>query len=289
MPPFHTHLRIWRFGGIHDAVDSAGSTLSKVWSSQILGMDSSDLGEINAGLLVVGLGRKYYKDENLKVGEKTIWNERTTNSSSGFLNPKLLKHICRLYCEVIRKLEGRIGHGILPSPAESESGGIRRVREVRNNNKPAGTNTPEDINMMHVYWERTRVNHHGCATKLSNVSICRINRRCKTKRKNRAGTMQPASDKSTFQLVSLETYFIGVDVRQETCTLGPSVRPFAPLGSGMFWGLRGIDIEPDYTRDKGDESLRRWRSVSPKSCWMKNDRETALNFPSDRNDVGSTT
>ena len=52
---------------------------------------------------------------------------------------------------------------------------------------------------------------------------------------------------------------------------------------------RGIDIEPDYTRDKGDESLRRWRSVSPKSCWMKNDRETALNFPSDRNDVGSTT
>ena len=48
--------------------------------------------------------------------------------------------------------------------------------------------------------------------------------------------MQPASSKSTFQLVSLETYFIGVDedVRQETCTLGPSVRPFAPLESGMF-------------------------------------------------------
>jgi hypothetical protein len=33
-------------------------------------MDPSDLGEINARFLVAGLGRKYYKEEDLRVWEK---------------------------------------------------------------------------------------------------------------------------------------------------------------------------------------------------------------------------
>ena len=85
----------------------------------------------------------------------------------------------------------------------SERMGIRRGREVRNNNKPAGTNTPEDIDTIHIYRERDE----GESPSLHNKAIQRKYIPNKTemqhKRRNRASTMQPASGKRAFQLVSL--------------------------------------------------------------------------------------
>ena len=83
---------------------------------------------------------------------------------------------------------------------------IRSGREVRNNNKPAGTNTPEDIDTIHIYRERDE----GESPSLHNKAIQAIQRKyipdkteMQHKRRNRAGTMQPASGKRAFQLVSL--------------------------------------------------------------------------------------